>query len=808
VKVNAKREIRMSAKQMHVQRGRGVARPRIGQVVSDITAGLVVSLVAIPLPISYAALIFTGALAGYVSSGVGLALFGGLVGGLVVAFTSSYPGSVFMPQSGPAAILALAAVSITSGLAGEGTPDEAFLTVVVAIGLASALTGVVFLALGTAKLGTLVKYVPYPVVGGFLGGTGWLLVRGAFRVMTDTQLSVSQLPVLFQPELLLRWLPPLGFAVLLVLLLRRTSHALLLPGMLVAAVGTFYLVLWLAGTPVSEAEAQGWLLGPFPQVGLWPPLTAADLAQIHWSSLLEQAGNMATILVMSLISLLLNCSALELTVRQEVDLDRELKSAGLANLLAGSGGGLPGFQALILSTLGHRMNARSRLVALVPAVLNGGMLFVGASVLSYFPKPVLGGVLLFVGLTFLAEWTVEAWFKLSRIDYAIVLLILAVIAGVGVVEGVGVGVVLTIIHFVISYSRVPVLRNTLSGRNFDSNVDRPLAERRILHRRGHRLHVLELQGFIFFGTANRVLEAVRERLESPELPPPQFVVLDFRQVQGLDASAVLVLARLQQVVEGQGALMVLTRLSPAMRRQLAAEVHFADGGDGCFVFPDLDHGVEWCEDQILGMAASEAIQPEVDADRIRDAAEPTTDKFSELLEALGGINGATPGTVIPLSAGTTSLSPYLERVEVPEDYCLVRQGEASQGLYFVEKGLVTAFLECEDGRELRLRKMGPGSIVGEMGLYLDQPATATVMTRQPCTLYFLPAETLRRMESEAPEVAGALHRYIAHLLGERLSRANDTIQAVFGEGVPCAPGRSVADDDVPQDAPAFKKPVV
>ncbi len=769
----------MNAKQIDVLPGRSVVSPRMGQVLSDIAAGLVVSLVAIPLPVSYAALIFSGALAGYVSNGVGLALFGGLVGGLVVAFTSSYPGSVFMPQSGPAAILALAAAAIAGGLAGEATPHEAFLTVVVAIGLASALTGLVFLALGTAKLGSLFKYVPYPVIGGFLAGTGWLLVRGAFGVMTGIPLSVSQLPELFQPEHLLRWLPSLGFAVLLVLLLRRTSHALVLPGMLVAAVGAFYLVLWLSGTPVREAEAQGWLLGPFPENGLWLPLTPADLAGIHWSSLLEHAGSMATILVMSLVSLLLNCSALEVTVRRKVDFDRELRSAGLANMLAGLGSGLPGFQALILATLGHRMNARSRLVAVVPAVINGGMLLIGASVLAYFPKPVLGVMLLFIGLTFLAEWTVEAWFKLSRVEYAIVLLILAVIGTVGVVEGVGVGVVLAVIHFVVTYSRVEVVRQTLSGNDIGSNVDRSRAERQALRERGDWLLVLELQGFLFFGTANRLLDRVWQRIQDPDLTPPRFLLLDFRQVSGLDASAVLSFARIKQLAEAQSIALVLTQPSPLICRQLAAEGLTAEGPDACPVFEDLDHGVEWCEQQILLMVTSEAPEPEAGVGPRRGAGRRLPDSFTELLESLGAMDGATPGAVAPLSAGDTGLGPYLERVDAPEDYCLIRQGEPSQGLYFVETGLVTALLECQDGRQIRLRKMGPGSIVGEMGYYLHHPATATVMTRQPSTLYFLSAEALRRMEREAPEMAGALHRYVAQLLGERLSRANDTIQAVF-----------------------------
>jgi SulP family sulfate permease len=398
----------------------------------------------------------------------------------------------------------------------------------------------------------------------------------------------------------------------------------------------------------------------------------------------------------------------------------------------------------------------------------------------------------------LAEWTYAAWFKLSRAEYGIVLLILVVIASAGLLAGVGVGIVLAVVHFAVSYSRVEVVRHSLSGCDFRSNVDRSRAENRVLRDKGDWLYVLELQGFIFFGTASRLLDRVGQRIKDPGPTHPRFLVLDFRQVRGLDASAVLSFVRIRQIAEAQGVALVLTQLSPLIRRKLAAEGLTGDEPDACRVFADLDHGVEWCEEQILRRAASEAAQPEVGADWRPYAAEPPADRFTELLEALGGIDAATPGAAIPLSAGDTRLGAYLERVEAPKDYCLIKQGEAPQGLYFVERGLVTAFMEGEDGQQLRLRKMGPGSIVGEMGLYLALPATATVMTRQPSTLYFLPAETLRKMESEAPEVAGALHRYIAQLLGERLSRANDTIQAVFGEASPGPPGRPEAGADVPQ----------
>lgn len=137
---------------------------------------------------------------------------------------------------------------------------------------------------------------------------------------------------------------------------------------------------------------------------------------MRWSAILGQAGNGATILAMSLVSLLMNAGALELTIRDEIELNRELTSAGLGNLVAGLGGGMPGYQDVALSALGYRMRTRSRLVGIVPAILRGGVLLFGASLVSYVLKPLLGSLLLFAGLAFLAEWTLDAWTKLSRAE--------------------------------------------------------------------------------------------------------------------------------------------------------------------------------------------------------------------------------------------------------------------------------------------------------------------------------------------------------------------------------------------------------
>jgi len=276
------------------------------------------------------------------------------------------------------------------------------------------------------------------------------------------------------------------FAVLILVLISRYSHFLLLPGMLVGVILLFYLILWLSNMSIGEAENRGWLLGAFPDGSLWQPWSPSDFAHVHWPQIFMQASSVVTILLVSVISFLLNATGLELTFEQDIDSNRELQAAGIANVISGLGGGSVGYHTLSFSTLGHKMGASSRLVGIFAAGVCGATLFLGASLLSFFPRFVLGGLLMFLGLDFLHEWVYKAWFKISKADYAIVASILLVIGTVGFLEGVAVGVVATVIVFVMNYSRVNVVRNVFSGAEYHSNFDRPSHHRRVLREKGNK----------------------------------------------------------------------------------------------------------------------------------------------------------------------------------------------------------------------------------------------------------------------------------------------------------------------------------
>lgn len=140
----------------------------------SLTSGLVVGVVEVIIAVSFAALIFTGGISSYVANGIGFALIGAIITGLAVAIMTSIPGNVAGNQDAPAAILAVMSAAIVASMTGYATGMEIFATVLVTIALTTFLCGLFFLGLGYFKLGGLVRFLPYPVMGGFLS---WLPLR-------------------------------------------------------------------------------------------------------------------------------------------------------------------------------------------------------------------------------------------------------------------------------------------------------------------------------------------------------------------------------------------------------------------------------------------------------------------------------------------------------------------------------------------------------------------------------------------------------------------------------------------------------
>src|SRR5690606_19747776 len=222
------------------------ARASASWVLANVSAGVIAGIRTLIGATALAALIFSGELTSGLPVGIGILLFSGAVAGVVVGATSSYPGAVAQPQDAAAAVLGLLALSVLAALP-PGLPDEQkLLNVFIAIGVTTLVTGLFFLALGGLRLGNLVRFVPYPVVGGFLAGSGWLFIKGSLTVMVGSAWQAHDLAYLFAGTTPIRWLAGLALAAALYVATRHSRHSLAPLGVLAGSFALFYLVL--AGT--------------------------------------------------------------------------------------------------------------------------------------------------------------------------------------------------------------------------------------------------------------------------------------------------------------------------------------------------------------------------------------------------------------------------------------------------------------------------------------------------------------------------------------------------------------------------------
>jgi SulP family sulfate permease len=459
---------------------------------------------------------------------------------------------------------------------------------------------------------------------------------------------------------------------------------------------------------------------------------------------LGQWGGIATAVFVAVIAILFNVSGTEVVLHRDLDTNRELRDAGFVNVISGALGGIPGYHALSLTALAERMSVNARVAGLIAATVPLAAVVFGAAVIELIPRMIVGGVLVFLGLAFLVEWVWDKRKALPPLEYGVVLVILAAVIARGFLPGVVLGLVLAGVLFAVNYGRIELVREVPFGETYHSNVDRPPAERAALRTRGDLVQILRVNGFVFFGSANGLLERIRKRVETA---PLRFLVIDLRRVTGVDSSAAVAFVKVTHLGEAYGFELVFTGASELVRKQLS------QGGvvqsEGIVRFePDLDRGLQRCEEGLLEGAAAE---PLVVADGSSD-----------------GLAGMPPG-----------LRTYLERRELPEGTVLIRQDEQPDDVFVLESGRLSIETVTPEGTRMRLRTLRPGVVVGEMAMYTGVPRSADVVAETPSVVLRLSKESIERVEAADPALAAALHRWLATTLSERLGDSLRAFDALF-----------------------------
>ena len=700
------------------------------KAVPALLAGFTSGLGLLVAQVAFGSFIFSGPLAPYSSQGVGLVLFGNFAACLVIALAGGYRGAI--AGLSPALVIVMATIGSTMDAAG----DALFVTTAAALMISAVATGVCCLMIGRFRLANLVRFIPYPVAGGFVAGIGGAVCLAAMSLV-GAKPDWRAILALLEPPVLWKWSLGAVYGIALYLAMKRWGNPLILLVGVALAGGGYHLALAALGISGAEARAEGLLLTSTADGSLWPALLPADLLHVEWAAMAAQVPHMLTLILVAFISVIMNFAGLELAANQELDWDREFRVTGVASVIAGLGGGTVATLVVPASLRSKLFGATARLTGVVAALVIGGALFLGDGMLELVPAPLVGGILVFAGLGMLDEGLVKSRKRLPWSEYGIILLIFLAITSFGLIEGVGVGMLATLVFFAVRLSRVDPIESQFTAREHESNKARPVPDRAILLKEGERVQIYRLRGYIFFGSVSPLADHLRQSLSGASRP--LCLLLDFAAVSGFDFSAVNVLSRFLQTANTAGVRIVLSALSEGLRAGLEHNLPPAVYAE-LLMEPDVDRALEHCEEIVIAGWKADVDRAD---ERRASLLEHTADDLERYLERQ-----------IDFENLMEELQWWLSPCQYSAGEALVGQGAPQAGLQLLLSGRASGY----DSAGTRLFQSGPGDSIWPASAS-EQKATF-VIADEPCQTMVLTPVVRGKLEESEQQLTLKLYRYL------------------------------------------------
>lgn len=718
--------------------------PRLRARLNDILASAPPAILTVTFCLSYAVLIFSGPLAPYLPYGIAATFISAAVIAAVIALGSTFPFAVGAPETSTAAVTAILSATLVEHIVATNPSAELLGPVLLTLSTATIITGVVLCGVGITRIGRAIRYVPYPVIGGFLGATAFLIMMGGIRVIANHPLRFDTLASFANPMTIYELLAGGALAFTIYLTWHRSRRPLALPAILLGGVIAAHITFWLAGISVAQAQALGWTFQTMPRASMVLPWHLSDIENYPWEAVPALLGNLVAVIFVTAISTLFNTTGIEVARAHEANLERELSVAGVANILSGLFGGYAGCISLSRTLLNAANGATSRISGLMVSAVAVVMLVADPALLSYMPKFVLGGLLIYLGVDQLNRWIIESRQRLSTLEYLSLLAIILIIVKWGFVAGVVIGTVIGCATFALSASRISSIKYSFDGSEYRSSLDRSRDDLALLAAHGKEIHGLNLQSYLFFGSANRLYQHVKAMLRLH--PECRYLVFDFRLVTGTDSSAAYSFAQIKRVAIENNVKLLLVNLLPATEKILRSGEFLSRD---ILVMPELDHALEWCENEIIT--------------RHRGLEQEESDLQNWFSVIVGSEHDAE------------ELARRCERIEVGAFEIIARAGDPADSMLFILSGRVGVMVDTGQGRTTRVRSLGRHTTVGEMGLVSRQPRSATIQAEVDSVLYVLRSDAFDAITVGNPALGQKLLTYFMSVMAERLTFASRMI---------------------------------
>ncbi len=715
-----------------------------GITAGDLTGGLAAMLVALPSAIAFGLIIYAplgqayagrGALAGIIASallGIMAPLFGGT------------PRLISAPCAPAAAVLSVFVAGAVSG--GSVEPDM----VPVYIGLIACFTGIIQVVAGLAGGGTFIKYIPYPVVAGYLSGVGILIFIGQVPGFLGAPKGTALLQAVAMTHLW-RWESIVIGAVTVIVMLVSPLIIRAVPAS-IAALGSgiaCYFLITAFNPRHPGIENNPLIIGRI-------DASAADIASSVMHAFHSVAGvrgdAIAAVMLPALtlgvllsIDTLKTCVVLDVLAGTRHNSNRELFGQGIANISSALCGGIPGSGTMGGTLVNVYSGGTTRFSGIVSGVSALAVLLLFSRFIAYIPLSSLAGVLLVVGVRMIDRKSFHLLRHRSTVfDFAVILAVIVAAVSMSLIAAAGVGIALAIVLFLREQIRFPVVRRLVSGSQTFSKKNRLTSEHAIIEEKGKQTLVIELQGQLFFGTTDQLYTEIE-----PHIGERRYFILDMRRVLSVDFTAANMLTQIKRKISESGGMLIFSSVPVSVPtgqnvRGYLETLGFARESHEVLFFEDLDAALEWVEDEYLREAGADSI----------------THHAYDLSE-FSFFRGAS----------AQALSTLRQSVE-ERTYCcgekIFRRGDAGGEIYFIKRGAVRIALPLSMGTAHHLSTFGRGDFFGDMSFLDREPRSADAIAEDEVELYALDRERFDRIAAQYPEIAGIFYNRLAYEISRRL----------------------------------------
>ena len=489
-------------------------------VKGDFFGGITAGVVALPLALAFGEQTELGAVAG---------LYGAIALGVIVALL----GGTKTQISGPTApMTVVSAVMITEAIQVLGSLQAAMPFIVAVF----VVTGLFQVLLGVLKLGKYIKYIPYPVVSGFMSGIGVIIVItqifpfvGAVSPEGGAFGTLSKIHTI--PEVANTWSVVLALVtVAIIYLMPRLTKKFpaTLAALLIVSVAAYFLVPGGAMMRINSG-------GPVP-TGL-PKIHTGFLAVFTKpGAILRVIEYAATLAALGAIDSLLTSVVADNITRTKHNSNRELIGQGVGNMAAGVIGGLPGAGATMRTVININSGGRTRLSGVVAGLLLAAILLGLGALVGYIPNAVLAGILITVGLGIIDYKGLSHLRSIPRTDAVIMFIVLLLTVFVDLLVAVGTGMILA--AFVFMKEAADMVEGGSSVKSLkDFREDSSWKdEKGLAETMGERVWVKEISGPLFFGVVEGFMQQIKN------IPPEtEVVVIRMERVPYIDQSGLYAL---------------------------------------------------------------------------------------------------------------------------------------------------------------------------------------------------------------------------------------------------------------------------